>query len=165
MTVKLAEKMGISDDDLVQIYRGALLHDIGKMAIPDEILKKQDTLSEDEWEIMRKHPLYSIQMLEPIEFLRPALSIPAAHHEWWDGSGYPNGLKDKEIPQAARIFAVVDVWDALIYSRRYRDGWEKEKVIEYLLSLSGKQFDPQIVTEFMAYIEGDENGIADGSPE
>ncbi len=165
MTVKLAEKMGISGDDLVQIYRGALLHDIGKMAIPDDILKKQDTLSEDEWEIMRKHPLYSIQMLEPIEFLRPALSIPAAHHEWWDGSGYPNGLKCEEIPQAARIFAVVDVWDALIYSRRYREGWEKKKVIEYLLSLSGRQFDPQIITDFMVYIEDDENGLADGSPE
>lgn len=165
MTVKLAKKMGISDDELVQIYRGALLHDIGKMAIPDEILKKQDTLSEDEWEIMRKHPLYSIQMLESIEFLQPSLAIPAAHHEWWDGSGYPHGLKGEEIPLAARIFTLVDVWDALIYSRRYREGWERGKVIEYLLSLSGKQFDPQIVTEFMAYIEDEEDGIADGAPE
>lgn len=165
MTIELAEKMGINADDLVHIRRGALLHDIGKMAIPDEILKKHDTLTAEEWDIMRKHPLYSIQMLEPIEFLRPALSIPAAHHEWWDGSGYPHGLKAEEIPLAARIFAVVDVWDALIYRRRYREGWEKEKVISYLLSLSGRQFDPQIIAEFMTYINAAEDGLTDGEPE
>lgn len=164
MAVELAETMGINGDDLVHIRRGALLHDIGKMAIPDEILKKQDKLTKEEWEIMRKHPVYSIKMLEPIEFLRPALSIPAAHHEWWDGSGYPNGLKGEEIPLAARIFSIVDVWDALIYSRRYREGWEKEKVIDHLSSLSGRQFDPQILAKFMDYIRPEEVGMANGDP-
>lgn len=164
MTVELAEKMGLKDEELLHIRRGALLHDIGKMAIPDDILKKQDTLTPEEWEIMRKHPIYSIKMLEPIEFLRPALGIPAAHHEWWDGNGYPNGLKGEEIPLAARIFSVVDVWDALIYDRRYREGWQKQKVIDHLLSLSGRQFDPMVITEFMTYIKGDEEGMANGQP-
>lgn len=165
MTVALAGEMGLNGEDLLHIRRGALLHDIGKMAIPDEILKKQDRLTDEEWEIMRKHPVYSVQMLEQIDFLRPALSIPQAHHEWWDGSGYPRKLIGDEIPLAARIFAVIDVWDALIYSRRYREKWEKDKVKEYLLSLSGKQFDPSIVTKFLTFIENNGNGLADGEPE
>lgn len=165
MTVALASEMGLKGEDLLHIRRGALLHDIGKMAIPDEILKKQDQLTEEEWEIMRKHPLYSVQMLEPIDFLRPSLSIPQAHHEWWDGSGYPRQLKGEEIPLAARIFAVVDVWDALINSRRYREGWEKEKVMEYLVSLSGKQFDPSVVKYFLEFIQTNGDGLADGEPD
>lgn len=165
LTVALASEMGLSGEDLLHIRRGALLHDIGKMAIPDEILKKQDRLTDEEWEIMRKHPIYSVQMLEPIDFLRPALSIPQAHHEWWDGSGYPRKLIGEEIPLAARIFAVIDVWDALIYSRRYREKWEKDKVKEYLLSLSAKQFDPSIVSIFLTFIENNGNGLADGEPE
>ena len=165
LTVALASEMGLNGEVLLHIRRGALLHDIGKMAIPDDILKKQDRLTDEEWEIMRKHPIYSVQMLEPIDFLRPALSIPQAHHEWWDGSGYPRKLMGEEIPLAARIFAVIDVWDALIYSRRYREKWEKDRVKEYLLSLSGKQFDPSIVTKFLTFIENNGNGLADGEPE
>lgn len=165
MTVALASEMGLKGEDLLHIRRGALLHDIGKMAIPDDILKKQDQLTDEEWEIMRKHPLYSVQLLEPIDFLRPALSIPQAHHEWWDGNGYPRQLKGEEIPLAARIFAVVDVWDALIYSRRYREGWEKGRVVEYLISLSGKQFDPSVVKHFLDFIQTNGDGMADGEPE
>lgn len=165
MTVALASEMGLKGEDLLHIRRGALLHDIGKMAIPDDILKKQDQLTDEEWEIMRKHPIYSVQMLEPIDFLRPALSIPQAHHEWWDGTGYPSQLKGEEIPLAARIFSVVDVWDALIYSRRYREGWEKERVVEYLISLSGKQFDPSVVKYFLEFIQTNGDGLADGEPD
>jgi len=165
MTVALASEMGLRGDDLLHIRRGSLLHDIGKMAIPDAILKKQDRLTEKDWEIMRMHPIYSVQMLSPIDFLRPALSIPQAHHEWWDGTGYPRKLKAEEIPLAARIFAVVDVWDALIYSRRYREGWEKEKVIQHIQSLSGKQFDPHVVEKFLTFIQNGGQGYADGEPD
>jgi len=165
MTVALASEMGLRGDDLMHIRRGSLLHDIGKMAIPDAILKKQDRLTEKDWEIMRMHPIYSVQMLSSIDFLRPALSIPQAHHEWWDGTGYPRKLKAEEIPLAARIFAVVDVWDALIYSRRYREGWEKEKVIQHIQSLSGKQFDPQVVEKFLTFIQNGGQGYADGEPD
>lgn len=165
LTVALASEMGLRGDDLLHIRRGALLHDIGKMAIPDAILKKQDQLTEEDWEIMRMHPIYSVQMLSSIDFLRPALSIPQAHHEWWDGSGYPRKLKAEEIPLPARIFSVVDVWDALIYSRRYREGWEKEKVIQHIHSLSGKQFDPQVVEKFLAFMQNGGQGYADGEPE
>lgn len=164
LTVALANEMGLHGEDLLHIRRGALLHDIGKMAIPDSILKKQDNLTDLEWEIMRKHPVYSVEMLSSIDFLRPALSIPQSHHEWWDGSGYPHKLKGEEIPLAARIFAVVDVWDALIFNRRYRKGWKREKVIHHLRALSGKQFDPRVVAEFLRFVNSHGDALAEGEP-
>jgi PAS domain S-box-containing protein/putative nucleotidyltransferase with HDIG domain len=149
LTVQLARAMGFSPQELVQIRRGALLHDIGKMGIPDQILLKPDKLTDEEWEIMRKHPTYAYELLKPIAYLRPALEIPYSHHEKWDGSGYPLGLKGEQIPLAARIFAVADVYDALTSDRPYRAGWPKEKVLEYIRSLAGIHFDPQVVQIFL----------------
>jgi len=145
LTVKLARLFGLSDAELVQVRWGALLHDIGKMGVPDAILLKHDTLTEEEWLVMRKHTLYAFEMLSPIRYLRAALDIPYAHHEKWDGSGYPLGLKGEQIPLVARIFAVVDVWDALRSDRLYRSSWSVEKVREHLLSLAGTHFDPHVV--------------------
>jgi PAS domain S-box-containing protein/putative nucleotidyltransferase with HDIG domain len=157
LAVGLAAEMGLRTETLAQIRRGAILHDIGKMAVPDSILKKDDDLSSEEWEIMRMHPKHSYEMLSPIEFLRPALDIPLSHHEWWDGSGYPRGLKGEEIPLSARIFAVVDVWDALINDRLYRKSWSRDQVFAHLQELSGKQFDPRVVEAFLRYIQSIEN--------
>jgi HD-GYP domain-containing protein (c-di-GMP phosphodiesterase class II) len=140
--------MEISESQIVHIRRGALLHDIGKMAIPDEILQKPGPLTPEEWIIMRKHPEHAYSLLSPIGFLRPALDIPTYHHEKWDGSGYPHGLKRDEIPLIARIFALVDVWDALSSDRPYRKAWPEEKVCAYLLEQSGKHFDPRVVEAF-----------------
>ncbi len=148
-TLRLAQAMGVNEDDLVHIRRGALLHDIGKMGIPDGILLKPGPLTEAEWEIMRKHPVYANDMLTPILFLRRALDVPHCHHEKWDGTGYPRGLKGEQIPLSARIFAVVDVWDALRSDRPYRAAWPDEKVREHLRSLSGAHFDPQVVQAFL----------------
>jgi putative nucleotidyltransferase with HDIG domain len=145
LTVKLARLFGLSDAELVQVRWGALLHDIGKMGIPDEILLKKDTLTEAERVVMNKHTVFAYEMLSPIRYLRPALDIPYSHHEKWDGTGYPLGLKGEQIPLAARIFAVVDVWDALRSNRRYHTSWTVEKVREHLLSLSGTHFDPHVV--------------------
>jgi HD-GYP domain-containing protein (c-di-GMP phosphodiesterase class II) len=152
MTLRLGRAMGVSEADQVQLYRGALLHDIGKMAIPDTILLKPGPLTDEEWVIMKKHPVYANEMLSQIPFLRPALEIPYCHHERWDGSGYPKGLKGYNIPLAARIFMVVDVWDALSSDRPYRKHWEKDKVMHYIRSQAGIQFDPQIVAEFLEII-------------
>jgi putative two-component system response regulator len=149
MTVRLARELRIDPDELVHIHRGALLHDIGKIAIPDAILRKAGPLSESEWEIMRRHPEYARSMLEPIAYLRPALLIPYCHHERWDGKGYPRGLKGQEIPRAARIFTAVDVWDALISDRPYRIRWEGEQVRSYLRANAGVIFDPEVVTTFL----------------
>ncbi|MCR4433167.1 MAG: GAF domain-containing protein [Caldiserica bacterium] len=149
LTLRLAREMGISDEELIHLRRGALLHDIGKMGIPDHILLKPGPLTEEEWEIMRKHPQYAYEMLSPIEYLRPALDIPYCHHEKWDGTGYPRGLKGEQIPLAARIFAVVDVWDALTSDRPYRGAWPKEKALEYIREQSGKHFDPKVVELFL----------------
>jgi putative nucleotidyltransferase with HDIG domain len=146
LTVKLARLFGLSDAELVQVRWGALLHDIGKMGIPDEILFKQDALSEAEWVVMRKHTVYAYEMLSPIRYLRAALDIPYAHHEKWDGSGYPLGLKGEQIPLVARIFAVVDVWDALRSDRLYRASWSVERVREHIRSLAGTHFDPHVVS-------------------
>lgn len=151
MTLRLARMLGVSEEELVHIRRGALLHDIGKMGIPDKILLKPGTLSNEEWKIMRQHPVYAYEMLSPIAFLRPALNIPYYHHEKWDGTGYPHGLKGKQIPLAARIFAVVDVWDALSSDRPYRARWSKERVRQHLLSLAGTHFDPTIVHAFLTF--------------
>ncbi len=148
MTLKLAAAMGMPEEQIKYIQRGALLHDIGKIAVPDAILQKPGPLSEEDWVIMRKHPLYALEMLAAISYLRPSLDIPYAHHERWDGSGYPRGLKGEEIPLAARIFAIIDVWDALLYARVYHPAWEIPKLKEYILSQSGRQFDPRVVEKF-----------------
>ena len=149
MTLELARAFGVKEEELSHIRRGALLHDIGKMAIPDNILLKPGPLTEEEWTIMRKHPEYAHQLLSPIAYLHNALDIPYCHHERWNGIGYPQGLKGEQIPLAARIFAVVDVYDALSFARPYRPAWQKDKVIEYIRSLSGILFDPRIVELFL----------------
>ena len=149
MTVKLAPAFGFSKSELVQVRWGALLHDIGKMGVPDGILLKPGPLTEEEWVVMRGHPTFANEMLSPIRYLRLALDIPNSHHEKWDGSGYPHGLKGTQIPLVARIFAVVDVWDALTSDRPYRPAWTEEKVREHILALSGTHFDPQVVDLFM----------------
>ncbi len=141
--------MGIDGNELTHIHRGSLMHDIGKIAIPDHILLKPGKLTEEEWETMRKHPTYAYEMLFPVEYLRPALDIPYLHHEKWDGSGYPKGLKGTEIPLAARIFAVADVWDALRSKRVYSDAWPEDKTRQYLIDEAGKHFDPKVVSVFL----------------
>ena len=155
MTLELARMMNISQEQLVHIRRGTLLHDIGKMGIPDEILHKPGPLNDGEWKIMRQHHIFAYNLISPIAYLKPALDIPYSHHEKWDGSGYPRGLKGKQIPLAARIFAVVDVWDALRSDRPYRDAWSEKKVWRYLQEQSGKHFDPQVVKTFLEMIEND----------
>lgn len=150
LTLRLANALGVSDEECVHIRRGALLHDIGKMAIPDSILLKPSALTKDEWHIMRQHPTYAHDLLAPIPFLRPALDIPFCHHECWDGSGYPRGLQSESIPIAARIFTVVDVWDALTHSRPYRGAWPEAMVRDYIHSLAARQFDPAIVRTFLS---------------
>lgn len=149
MTLELARAMAIKEEDLVRIRRGALLHDIGKMGIPDSILLKPGALTPEETMIMRQHPIYAYKLLSPIEYLRDSLDIPFHHHEKWDGSGYPLGLQGESIPLAARMFAVVDVWDALVSDRPYRKGWSKEKVREHIQSSSGTHFDPKVVEVFL----------------
>jgi HD-GYP domain-containing protein (c-di-GMP phosphodiesterase class II) len=149
LTVRLAKRLFIPNDQLIQIQRGALIHDIGKMAIPDHILLKPGPLTEVEWDIMRQHPTFAVQMLGGIPFLQPALDIPACHHERWDGSGYPRGLKGEEIPLSARIFAIVDVWDALRSDRPYRSALAMQDVFDTITSMSGKHFDPKIVDAFI----------------
>lgn len=148
MTLRMAGRMGIKDEEVAHLRRGALLHDIGKMAIPDSILLKPGPFSDEEWEVMRQHPLYAYRLLSPITFLRPALDIPYCHHEKWDGTGYPRGLKGEEIPLAARIFAVADVWDALRSDRPYRAAWPAEKVYAHIRSLAGAHFDPKVLEIF-----------------
>jgi HD-GYP domain-containing protein (c-di-GMP phosphodiesterase class II) len=141
--------MGITGERLKQIRRGSLLHDIGKMGIPDQILLKPGPLTASEYEIMKKHPVFAYEMLSKIEFLKPCLDIPFCHHERWDGTGYPRGLKALQIPQAARIFSVVDVWDALHSNRPYRQEWPVERITAYLAKQAGTQFDPAIVQTFV----------------
>jgi hypothetical protein len=149
MTLRLGKALGLDDDDLEALYRGALLHDIGKMAIPDAVLMKESTLDENERKLMQTHPKIAYDMLSRISFLEPSLVVPAYHHEWWNGEGYPYGLQGEQIPIAARIFAIVDVWDALLSDRPYRKAWKKEEAMQYLRSQSGVQFDPRIVETFM----------------
>jgi response regulator RpfG family c-di-GMP phosphodiesterase len=149
MTLELASAMGLSEAEQAHIRRGALLHDIGKMGIPDSILLKPGPLTDEEWVVMRKHPTYAYQLLAPIRYLGPALDIPRYHHEKWDGSGYPHGLKGEAIPLAARMFAVVDVWDALLFDRPYRKGWPEEQVLAHIRAQSGRHFDPQVVDIFV----------------
>jgi HD-GYP domain-containing protein (c-di-GMP phosphodiesterase class II) len=153
MTMKLAQLAGVSDTELIHIRRGALLHDIGKMGVPDSILLKPGPLDESEWVIMRKHPQYAYDLLSSIHFLRPALDIPYCHHEKWDGSGYPRGLKGEQIPFAARLFSVVDIWDALTSDRPYRAAWTKEDTLEYIKSLAGTYLDPRLVDLFLRVVK------------
>jgi PAS domain S-box-containing protein/putative nucleotidyltransferase with HDIG domain len=153
LTLNLARHMKVPENELVQIKRGALLHDIGKLGVPDNILLKPGKLTDEEWRVMRQHPALAQQMLASIEFLKPALDIPYCHHEKWDGSGYPCGLKGEEIPFAARIFAVADVWDALTSDRPYRAAWTKSQALEFIGQESGKHFDPDIAQVFLASVE------------
>jgi len=153
LTIHLARAMGISDNEIVHLYRGALLHDIGKMGVPDSIMRKPGPLTDDEWVSMRKHPLYAYDLLSPIAYLRLALDIPYCHHERWDGSGYPRGLKGQQIPLAARIFAVVDVWDALTSERPYRKKWLERDARQYIRDQAGMHFDPEVVKVFLTEIQ------------
>lgn len=150
LTERLAQSMGVGQADLVHIMRGALLHDIGKMAIPDGILLKPGPLTDDERELIKQHPVYAYNMLKQIDFLLPAIDIPHYHHEKWDGTGYPDGLRGEDIPFAARIFPVIDVYDALVSDRPYRKGLPPDEVRERIKADSGKHFDPQVVDAFMA---------------
>ncbi|MGH2583188.1 MAG: HD domain-containing phosphohydrolase [Anaerolineales bacterium] len=149
LAMELAESMGLSGKELVNLRRGALLHDIGKMGVADSILFKRAKLNADEWEHMKQHPTFARDMLQSIKYLEDALDIPYAHHEKWDGSGYPRSLKDVEIPLAARIFAVVDVYDALTSDRPYRKAWSVERTLKYIQEHSGQHFDPNVVADFM----------------
>lgn len=156
-TVRLGRLLGMSDDEVVHVYRGALLHDIGTMLVPDYILLKPGPLDDEEWQIVRRHPVYAYALLSPIAHLRPALGIPYCHHERWDGTGYPRQLKGDQIPLAARIFSTVDVWDALCSNRPYRQAWTREEAHEYVAEHAGKDFDPQVVETFLAMeLEHDE---------
>jgi putative nucleotidyltransferase with HDIG domain len=152
LSVRIARTIGMKKEDLVNLRRGALLHDIGKMGIPDHILFKPGPLTTEEWDIIKQHPNYAYLLLSSISYLQSALEIPYCHHEWWDGSGYPRGLKGEEIPQGARIFTVVDVWDALLSDRPYRKAWNKEKALAYIQDLAGKQFDPKVVDVFLKIV-------------
>lgn len=153
MTLALARKSGINEKDLVDIRRGALLHDIGKIAIPDPILFKPGPLTDEEWEVMRKHPIYAFELLSPMTFLQKSIDIPYCHHEHWDGSGYPRGLKGEEIPLAARIFSIIDVWDALSTDRCYRLAWQPVEVQKYILDQSGRLLDPTLTPIFLKLLE------------
>jgi len=153
MAVRLARELQCTDEEIVHIRRGALLHDMGKMGIPDEILQKPGPLSSAEREVMRRHPQYAYQMLSPISYLNQALIIPYYHHERWDGSGYPHGLKGEEIPLFARLFAIVDVWDALSSDRPYRKQLPPKEVIKYLRDESGRLFDPDLVKIFLKLVD------------
>ncbi|GAB4525489.1 MAG: hypothetical protein Fur0018_10040 [Anaerolineales bacterium] len=162
LTTRLAQRMGIPADQMVNIRRGALLHDIGKMGISDDILLKPEPLSPTERASMQAHPEMARYLLSQISFLEPALDIPYCHHEKWDGSGYPRGLKGEDIPLAARIFAVVDVWDALTSDRPYRKAWLPQDARDYLMDESGKHFDPQVVTVFLEMLN--EEGLSSDAP-
>ena len=157
LTLRLAKEMKFPTESQIHLRRGATLHDIGKMGIPDHILRKPGPLTEEEWKIMRQHPQYAYDLISPIAYLRPAMDIPCYHHERWDGSGYPAGLKEKKIPLPARLFAVIDVFDALVSNRPYRSAWSKQAALDYIKEESGKLFDPAIVTAFLKLVQGSES--------
>jgi HD-GYP domain-containing protein (c-di-GMP phosphodiesterase class II) len=148
-TVALAKLSGVTENELAYIKYGALLHDIGKIGVPDRVLLKPATLTSEEWDIIRKHPLYAYDLFYPVEYLRSYLPIPYSHHERWDGTGYPQGLKGDEIPLAARLFAVIDVWDTLSCDRVYGKAWPQEKIMDYIYEQSGSHFDPEVVDLFL----------------
>jgi HD-GYP domain-containing protein (c-di-GMP phosphodiesterase class II) len=153
LALRLARQAGFPESQIVHFKRGVLLHDIGKMGIPDSILLKPGPLTDDEWVVMRQHPTYAQRLLSGIPYLRPALEIPYCHHEKWDGTGYPRYLKGEDIPLGARIFAIVDVWDALCSDRPYRPAWSKDNIIAYIHHQSGLHFDPKVVKAFIRLIE------------
>jgi putative nucleotidyltransferase with HDIG domain len=159
MTERLGAAVGLSSEELVHLRRGALLHDIGKMAVPDSVLYKPGPLTEAEWDIMRQHPQHAYDMLAPITFLRRALDIPYCHHEKWDGSGYPRGLRGDQIPLAARLFAVADVYDALRSDRPYRPAWPEDRVLEHIANLSGTHFEPRVAELFLKLVNGRETAL------
>jgi HD-GYP domain-containing protein (c-di-GMP phosphodiesterase class II) len=152
LTLKLAAAMDVPQSEFEYIRRGVMLHDVGKMAIPDKILLKKGKLSDWDWEVVHMYPTYAYQWMSSIEYLRPALDIPHYHQEHWDGTGYPDGLKGEQIPLAARIFAVVFVWDALRTGKPYRDAWTNESARQHLLEQSGRQFDPKVVDAFLKIV-------------
>lgn len=149
VTVNLSQAMGVPIPQHPHIRRGAYLHDIGKLAVPEVILKKAGPLSDEEWAVVRQHPQHAYDLLSPIVYLYQAIDIPYCHHERWDGKGYPQGLKGEQIPRAARIFAVVDVWDSLISDRPQRKAWTDSQAMEYLREQAGKHFDPEVVNTFL----------------
>jgi len=153
LTIRLATAMNISKADLLQIRRGALLHDMGKLGVPDHVLLKPGKLTEDDWVMMKKHPQFAYDMLSSISYLKSALNIPYCHHEKWDGTGYPRRLKEEEIPLEARLFCIVDVWDAVTSDRPYRKAWSAQEAIQYIKDQSGKHFEPNIVKVFLNMIE------------
>lgn len=155
LSLLLGYRMGLTESELVHLRRGATLHDIGKMALPDSILRKKGPLSAEQRSVMQRHPQYAYDMLSSIPFLRPALDVPLYHHEHWDGIGYPRGLKGEDIPLFARIFAVTDVWDAITSDRLYRRAWSKDKAREYIRSQSGLLFDPRVVDIFLSILDGE----------
>jgi len=164
LSVRLAERLGFPTDQVPHLRRGALLHDIGKIAIPDAILHKPGPLSPEEWSIMRTHPRVAFNLLSPIKFLQPALDIPLSHHEKWNGTGYPLGLAEREIPWSARIFAVVDVYDALTSKRPYRDAWSTADALKYIEERSSTEFDPDVVEQFLEMVrEGIMGSLSDRS--
>ena len=144
-TMRAAQRLGVREEDMEHLRRGVLLHDIGKVGVPDHILNKPGPLTDEEWIIMKKHPEYAYQMLAPIGFLKQALDVPYCHHEKWDGTGYPRNLKGKEIPFTARIFTVFDIFDALTSERIYNKSRSKEDAINYIRDNAGIIFDPDIV--------------------
>jgi putative nucleotidyltransferase with HDIG domain len=164
LAVRLADYLGMRGQELTQIRRGALLHDIGKIGIPDGILLKPGKLTAEEWEVMRMHPEYAREMLEPISFLKTCIDIPYCHHEKWDGSGYPRHLAGEAIPLSARLFSVIDVWDALNSDRCYRPAWRESEARAYILDQAGKQFDPLVVTAFLHILDDDSPGDRNSEP-
>ncbi|WP_298817571.1 HD-GYP domain-containing protein [uncultured Chloroflexus sp.] len=150
LTIAVAQALNIPPEEQINMWRGAMLHDIGKIGVPDSILHKPSPLTAEEWEIMRRHTTYAYELLSPIAYLRPALDIPYCHHEKWDGTGYPRGLRGEQIPLAARIFALVDVWDALTNDRPYRKAWSREQAYRYIREQAGKHFDPNLVDLFLS---------------
>ena len=147
--LKLAREMGMSDDELVHFQRGALLHDFGNLAVPESILQKEGKLTSQEWYTVHMHPTYAYEMMAPIVYLRTVIDIPYCHHERWNGLGYPRGLRGEQIPLAARIFSVIDAYDALTSNRPYRKAWSVEKTVEHITDQSGSSFDPQVVSVFI----------------
>ncbi len=157
LTLAIASKMSCPESEMIYLQRGALLHDIGKLGIPDNILKKPGRLDDEEWEVMKQHPTMAYEWLSSIPYLEDSLDIPYCHHERWDGTGYPQGLKGEQIPLSARVFAIVDVWDALLSDRPYRKVWTKEKALAHILEQSGTHFDPQVVDVFLSLFETQDN--------
>jgi len=161
LTLAVARTLGIGESDLVTVRRGVLLHDIGKMGIPDSILLKPGPLSPEEWAVMRRHPQLAHDLLDPIEFLRPALDIPYCHHEWWDGTGYPRKLKGLAIPKSARIVALADAFDAMTHGRPYAKAIPAEAALDQIAALRGRQFDPELTDHFLALVRR----VAAGNPD